>query len=39
LADGDRPSWSPPAPGGGARAAPPPVEGTRAAGCRPARAM
>ena len=39
LADGDRPARDAPAPGGGARAAPPPVEGTRAAGCRPARAM
>jgi putative AbiEi antitoxin of type IV toxin-antitoxin system len=39
LADGDRPARNPAARGGGARAAPPPVEGTRAAGCRPARAM
>jgi predicted transcriptional regulator of viral defense system len=39
LAGGDRPTRNPPAPGGGAGTAPPPVEGTRAVGRRPVRAM
>jgi hypothetical protein len=39
LAGGDRPAQNPPAPGSGPGAAPPPVEGTRAVGCRPVRAM
>jgi putative AbiEi antitoxin of type IV toxin-antitoxin system len=39
LACGDPPGRKPPAPGPRAGAASPPVEGTRAVGCRPVRAM
>ena len=39
LARGDPPGRNPPAPSLGAGAAPPPVEGTRAVGCRPVLVM